>query len=533
MTTTAATAAPRSPLALPLFRSLWLAQLASGIGGWMQTVGGQWMLVSRPGAATWVSLVQAASLLPVLFVSLPAGVLADVLDRRRLLVAVHASMALGAGVLAALTAAGLTTPALLIALTFLLGCGQAVGNPAWQAIQPELVPREQIPAAAALGSMGVNVARAIGPALAGVLLTATSTWVLFTLNAVSYLAVVAALLAWRREEPADAQAEAVAPALHAGARYVRNAPGVRRILLRAALFVLPAAALWALLPVVASDRLHQGSGGYGLLLAALGLGAVLGAALMGPVRQILTPSHLVATASVLFALGTLAAGLVDSLAAVTVLMVPTGLGWLLALSALNTTMQLSLPAWVRARGLAVYLMVFMGGQGIGSLLWGLLARPLTTTGALVLSAALLLLTALAMPVLPLLPQSGTLDRTLAAAWPEPVLSFTPDPEGGPVLVEIEYHVGKADAPAFLAAARRLGTSRLRTGATRWGMFRDAASPGHYVEVFELPSWDEHLRQHHGRTTGYDQELLDAIRAHATGEPEVRHLLPANPSSPSP
>jgi MFS family permease len=529
VTTTPAIAAPRSPLTLPLFRALWLAQLVSGVGGWMQTVGAQWMLVSRPDAATWVSLVQAASLLPVMFVSLPAGVLADVLDRRRLLVAVQTSMAVGAGVLAALTATGLTTPALLIALTFLLGCGQAVGNPAWQAIQPELVPREQIPAAAALGSMGVNVARAIGPALAGVLLTVTSTWVLFTLNAVSYLAVVAALLAWRREEPAVTQAETFAPALRAGARYVRHAPGVRRILVRAALFVLPAAALWALLPVVASDRLHQGSGGYGLLLAALGLGAVLGAVLMGRIRRLLTPRQLIAVASVLFALGTLAAALMDSLAAVTALMVPTGLGWLLALSALNTAMQLTLPAWVRARGLAVYLVVFMGGQGIGSLLWGLAARPLTTTGALIVAAALLLLTAVAMP---LLPQTGTLDRT-PAAWPEPVLSFTPDREGGPVLVEVEYQVDEAEVPAFLAAAERVGTSRRRTGATRWGVFRDAAGSGRYLEVFELPSWDEHLRQHHGRTTGYDQELLDALRAHATGEPRVRHLLPCRPHTPSP
>ncbi|MFD4785917.1 MFS transporter [Streptomyces sp. NPDC058459] len=528
MTTTARTAAPRGPLALPLFRSLWLAQLASGIGGWMQTVAAQWMLVSRPGAATWVSLVQAASLLPMLFVSLPAGVLADVLDRRRLLIAVQVSMAVGAGALAALTAAGLTTPALLIAVTFVLGCGQALGNPAWQAIQPELVPREQIPAAAALGSMGVNVARAIGPALAGVLLTVTSTWVLFTLNAVSYLAVVGALLAWRRAEPADAEPETAARALRAGARYVRHAPGVRRILARAALFVLPASALWALLPVVASDRLHQGSGGYGLLLAALGLGAVLGAALMGRARRILTPSRLVAAASALFALGTLGAALMHSLVVVTVLMVPTGLGWLLALSALNTTMQLSLPAWVRARGLAVYLVVFMGGQGIGSLLWGLLARPLTTTGALVLAAALLLLTALTMPLLPLLPQSGTLDRTPVAAWPEPALSFLPDHDSGPVLVQVEYRVGDSEAPGFLAAARHLGTSRRRTGATRWGMFRDTASPDRYLEVFELPSWDEHLRQHHSRTTGYDQELLDAVRAYATAEPQVRHLMTARP-----
>ena len=517
----------RSPLRDRTYRTLWIAQLASAVGSWMQAVGAQWSLVHGPGAATWVSLVQAASLLPVLFVSLPAGVLADIIDRRRLLLGVQGAMTLLAAALAAMTATGRTTPALLVTLTFLLGCGQAVGNPAWQAIQPELVDREQIPAAAALGSLSVNVARAVGPALAGALLAFTSTWVLFAVNAASFTGVFFALLVWRRPSEEPHRAEALRPALFTAARYVRHAPGIRRILLRATLFVFPASALWALLPVVASGRLGLSAGGYGLLLGALGVGAVLGALAMGRLRGKLTSSQLLVTAGLVFACGMLGAALASNAAAVVVLMVPTGTGWLVTLSTLNTSMQLSLPDWVRARGLAVYLIVFLGGQGVGSLLWGVLAGAVGTVGVLSLTAGLLVLGTLTVPLLPLLPGTGSLDRTVAADWPEPALVFEPPRTAAPVLVEIEYRVPAENVEAYLRAAHRLGVSRRRTGAVRWGVFRDGADPQAFHEVFEVASWDEHLRQHRGRTTAFDQGLLDSVRAMCSREPVVRHLLPAD------
>nr|ARO44648.1 major facilitator transporter [Streptomyces sp.] len=514
------------PLGDPTYRMLWAAQLGSAVGGWMQAVGAQWMLVHRPGAATWVSLVQAASLLPVMFVSLPAGVLADVLDRRRLLIGVQSAMTVLAALLTLLTATGRTTPSVLIAFTFLLGCGQAVGNPAWQAIQPELVPREQIPAAAALGSLSVNVARAVGPAVAGLLLTFTSTWVLFGINAVSFTAVILALLLWRRSGEERAAPEAVLAALHAGGRYVRHAPGVRRILWRAALFVLPASALWALLPVIASGHLHQGSGGYGLLLAALGAGAVAGALGMGRLRKRLTANQLLLSSGLLYGAGVLVTAYSTSLLVVTAVSVVTGLGWLVTLSTLNTSMQLTLPAWVRARALAVYLIVFLGGQGVGSLLWGFVARPLGAQGALVLAGLLLVAGAVSLPLLPLLPDTGTLDRTVSARWPEPALVFDTVGDTGPVLVEVVYEVDPEELSEFLTAAQRLSRSRRRTGATRWRLYQDAADPVKVYEVFEVPSWDEHLRQHHERTTGFDQEVLERVRSLSRTEPQLRHLLPA-------
>lgn len=489
----------------------------------MQTVGAQWLLIHQAHAATLVAIVQAASLLPVMFVSLPAGVLADVLDRRQALLAAQGGMAVIAVLLTALTAANLTTPALLITMTFLLGCGQALTNPAWQAIQPMLVPREQIPAAAALNSMNVNISRAIGPALAGMILAVSSAWVVFAINAVSFAGVLVALARWHEPEDARTGTQTMLPALRSGTRYVRHAPGVRRILVRAALFVVPASALWALLAIVANQSLRIGSAGYGLLLAALGAGAILGALVLSRIRERLSPNAIIGLFSLVFAAGTAVAGTVRSTPVVVVVMFVSGIGWLAVLSTLNTSMQLSLPAWVRARGLSVYLVVFMGGQGLGSLLWGAIAGPLGTRAALVAAAALLAAGVITLAWLPLHKGTGTLDRTIAH-FPVPALAITPVPGDGPVIVALAYRVRAAQADSFIAAMRKLRVSRQRTGATRWGLFRDAGDPERYVELFEVPSWSEHEMQHRERLTGFDADLLTETRRYADGDPEIHHLI---------
>jgi MFS family permease len=514
-----------APLRLPAFRSLWLAQLGSNVGTWMQTVGAQWMLVHQPDAPTLTSLVQAASLLPVLFLSLPAGVFADLLDRRRLLIGLSVAMTAISAALAVLTAAGLTTPTVLIALVFLLGCGSALTGPGWQAVQPELVPREQIPAAAALGSLNVNLARAVGPALAGVIVAVSGPDVVFAINAVSFLGIVAALAAWHRAADRGAAApERVRSALSAGTRYVRNAPGVRRLLLRSALFVVPASALWGLLPVVSSGRLGLGAGGYGLLLGALGLGAIAGAVTVKRVRKAVGRNLLLGLSGCAFAAGGAVCATVTQPVVVAVVLIVTGVGWLYALSTLNTTLQLALPGWVRARGLAVYLMVFMGGQGIGTLLWGLLADAAGIRATLLTATALLLLTSLTLTVWPVRAGTGTFDRDVVAPWPEPMLAWGGEPEPGPVLVEIDYEVAAEHTGDFRAAMAALAVSRRRTGAVHWSLYRDAGREDVWVEVFEVPSWQEHLLQHEGRLTAYDAELVDRARALATGEPRVRHLV---------
>jgi MFS family permease len=512
-----------------VYRSLWFAQLGSNVGSWMQTVGAQWLLVERDHAATLVALVQTASLLPVMLLSLPAGVLADAFDRRRLLLASQAAMAVIAGVLAALTAVGLTTPSTLLALTFLLGCGQAITGPAWQAIQPELVERQQIPAAATLGSLTVNLARAVGPAAAGVIVAVAGSAAVFTINAVSFLGVVAALAVWRRKPTGSGQqAEAALAALNAGTRYVRNAPAVTRILLRAALFVVPGSALWALLPVVSAGPLHLGAGGYGALLGALGVGAVGGALALPRLRVKLSANQVLAGSALLFGLATLSLAVplgAARVAVVAVFMVLGGFGWLASLSTLNASLQLTLPAWVRARGLAAYLLVFMGGQAVGSLLWGLLAGAIGVGATLCIAAALLGVVALTTPWRPLLALTGKLDRNISSHWPDPVLVFEPDPDDGPVLVVKRYRVAESNQQAFIQAMELVGRSRRRTGAVRWDVFRDGDSVDGFTEVFALRSWGEHLRQHSDRLTGADAQFEQRALDFVQGEPTVEHLLP--------
>ena len=520
-----------APMRSGVYRSLWFAQLGSNVGSWMQTVGAQWLLVSHAHASTLVALVQTASLLPVMVLSLPAGVLADVFDRRRLLLVSQSAMAVTAAILALLTQAHLATPATLLALTFVLGCGQAVTGPAWQAIQPELVKREEIPAAAALGSLTVNLARAVGPAIAGLIVAGVGPAAVFGLNAVSFLGVVGALFVWRRAPAETVQRpEPAVSALYAGTRYVTNAPAVRRILLRSGLFVIPGSALWALLPVIARDRLGMGAAGYGGLLGALGVGAVLGALYLGRLRARFSANVLLAASAIGFGLATLVLAIPLGGAAVpvvSVLMIVGGLAWIVSLSTLNASLQLTLPAWVRARGFGAYLVVFMGGQALGSLAWGGLGSAIGDSGALTAAAVLLGLCALSLRVWPLLARLAGVGHTTIeqAHWPEPTLIFEPEPEDGPVMVTRHYTVAEEDREAFLAAMENVGRSIRRTGASSWAVYRDGSTPDGFTEVFTVRSWDEHLRQHEGRLTDADLEFERAADALVVGEPIVEHYFP--------
>ncbi|MGV9676839.1 MFS transporter [Nocardia sp. NPDC003482] len=519
-----------APLASRVFRALWIAQLVSNLGTWMQTVGAQWLLVEEPNAATLVSLVQTATTLPVMLLSIPSGVLADLLDRRRLLIGAQSAMAVCALVLAGVTAVGRITPALLLTLLFLLGIGQAMTAPAWQAVQPELVPRNEIPAAAALGSMSNNIGRAVGPAIAGVLVSLVGPTLVFAVNAASFVGVVAVLVRWRR--PAadqDLPAERPFAALQTGLRFIRAAPAIRRVLLRSILFIGPASALWALLPVVAHARLGLSSSGYGLLLGALGVGAVAGATQLTWLRRTLSPTRLLALAAVLFAVATLAAASVPVAGIVLVALVFGGFSWLTALSTLNSTMQLLLPGWVRARGLSVYQLVFMGGQAVGSLVWGVVAGSFGVTVALWCATGLLALCALTTVWLPV--RVTSLDTTPAAYWPEPVLEFEPEPEDGPVLVLVTYHVPAAAAADFTSAMARVGRSRQRTGAMEWRLYRDVGVADRYIEAFVVRSWDEHMRQHQVRLTANDRLAEQRVGEYTTGESHTLHLVAVRPVQP--
>ncbi|MCG7594961.1 MFS transporter [Mycobacterium sp. PSTR-4-N] len=514
-----------APLRSPVFRALWIAQLVSNLGTWMQTVGAQWMLVDDPRANVLVPLVQTATTLPVMLLALPSGVLADLVDRRRLLLATQGAMAAGVAFLATLTGFGLTTPAVLLIVLFVIGCGQALTAPAWQAIQPDLVPPQQIPAAAALGSMSMNGARAIGPAIAGALVSLAGPTLVFALNAVSFIGIVAVLLWWRRPPVQhDYPQERAMAALSAGGRFIRSSPIVRRILLRTALFIAPASALWGLLPVIAADQLRLSSSGYGLLLGALGVGALLGALVLSRLRSRFGANMLLTLGAIGFAAATTVLALVPVFGVVLAALVVGGASWLLSLSTLNASMQLSLPAWVRARGLSVYQLIFMGGQALGSVVWGVLAGGTSSVTSLLVSVGLLLVCGLSSLWWPLHANTGNLDLTPSSHWPEPTLVFEPEPLDGPVLVLTSYRVLPENEDRFIAAMAVLGRSRQRTGAAQWRLFRSVEEEWTFVETFMVRSWGEHMHQHYTRLTSQDQVIEAGVEQLVEGTATSHHYL---------
>lgn len=397
---------PWAPLRIPAFRGLFIAALTSNVGTWMQTVGAQWFLVEQHASATTVALVQTATLSPTLILAIFAGALADRVDRRSLLIALQIYAAAAAAVLTAIAVAGLLNPLSLLSLLFATGCAVAMTTPAWQAIQPELVPREQFPAAASLSGVTIDAARAIGPPIAGVLVAAAGPQAVFAINAVSFAAVVAALMAWKRppSTPVVTQ-ERLSQSIVTGIRYARDSRVVRRILLRAALFAFPVSALWALLPIAASQHWHLRAIGYGAVLGTVGVGAVLGALVMSRLSRTFSANTLLALAALIDAAGLLAAAYLP-LAVGVVLLLLAGVAWIATLTTLTVAAQLALPQWVRARGFAMYLVVLIGFQALGAFVWGLVASQFGLAASLTAAAVLLIAAAASQGVLPLLPATG-------------------------------------------------------------------------------------------------------------------------------
>jgi MFS family permease len=517
------TASTWVPLRNGVFRALWLAVLVSNVATWMQTVGAQWLLVSQPHASILVALVQTVDYLPDVVFGLVGGVLADTFDRRRLLIAVQAFLVIVGVALAALTFAGQMPPALLLTFTFLIGSGSVLTLPAYQSLVPDLVPRDQLHSAAALASISINIARASGPAIAGLLIARAGVGAVFALNAAMYLLFLVVLVAWRPPaRTAPKFPEPFISALRAGGRYVRYAPVVRRILLRSALFLVPASALWALLPLIASRRLALGADGYGLLLGVLGVGAIFGAVVLPRLRSRMSINVLLAASGITYALVLAAVVLIGNTVVVLIVLLPAGVAWIAVLATVNAELQLFLPAWVRARGLSVYQMVLFGAQGFGALLWGVIAAPAGIVPTFLIAAGVMVAGVATMRFWPLIDTSG-MDRSSVQYWREPNLAMDADPDDGPVVVQTGYTVVSEKEEQFLKAMARVRLSRLRTGATQWGLFRDGETPGRFVELYVVSSWQEHLRQHSDRLTATDQRYDEEAQAFSD-PPETSHLI---------
>ncbi len=516
-----------APLRGRVFRWLWIGLLVGSVGSWAQTVGAQWLFIDDPDAATIVSLVAAANALPMMLFALPAGALSDAFDRRYLLIGVQVYAITVSLLLAVLSWFGLVPPPLLLLFTFAIGLIGAVQLPAWQPLMTELVPREQFAAATRLDMVNVNGARALGPALAGVVIASLGVPAVFVMNAVCALALLVVLLAWRRPRMTFPARERFLPAVAAGARYVRHEPVVRLILTRLAVFVVPATALWALLPLIASRQFGLGSAGYGVMFGALGVGAILGALLLGRIRRRLSAHSLLTVASVAYgaAFGALAF-VPDAVAGVPVLVV-AGACWTAVAATLNAELQLFLPGWVRARAIAIYLMTFTGAQALASPLWGVLTQVTSLRLAIGVAAALVVGGGLAGLLLRI-PDSSHLDRTPADFWDEAAVVLEPGRDAGPVRVSVSYQVPDEALAGWQEAMAAMRRSRQRSGASRWELYRVGEQPGIYVEHFTVPSWAEHQRQHAGRLTVEDRSIEEHAQSFITQPATTVHLLPVEP-----
>jgi MFS family permease len=512
------------------FAIFWLAALISNIGTWMNSVGASWLMTDLRTSPLLVALVQTSTTLPFFLLALPAGALADIIDRRKLLMIINVFMMLAAAVFAFIVWKNEASPLIVLSFTFLLGAGAAFMAPAWQAMIPSTVPQTNLSQAVALGSININLSRAIGPALAGILTAKYGLTSPFAANALSFIAVIVATFFWRQERSYSASnipPEKVWRAIRAGIRYALFSKPLQATMLHAFGFMFFANAFWGLIPLIAKHHLHGDAAFFGSLMAAIGVGGVLAGLYLPVFKRWFKVNTLVMIGSLGTAMVTgyfaVAASPWRAIAAGIVF----GICWVLVLSSVNISAQQSLPDWVRARGLAVFLMVFFGGISLGSAFWGWIANLYSVSYAMygaALGAILFMLLTCKIK----LQQGGEMDLTPSLHWPVPVVAEAVDFDQGPVMVTISYQVNQQDKQAFLKAIYQLKSVRLRNGVYRWGIFENTEKPGQFIEYFMEDTWAGHLR-HHDRVPKQDKILQDRVLAFHEGDkpPIVTHYVSAD------
>jgi MFS family permease len=524
-----------SPLRYPVFRAVWIATGLANLGALIQSVGAAWLMISIARSPDMVVLVQAATALPVMLLSLFAGALADNRDRRLMMLATQLFVLVVSVTLTAYAWAGAITPWLLLLFTFLIGCGSAFNGPAWQASVGDMVPRTELPGAVALNSLSFNIARSVGPALGGAIVAAAGAAGAFAVSAVSNVALIGVLARWRPSRPAQTlPREGIGVAMSAGIRYVSMSPAIRIVLLRAAFFGAGASGLVALMPLVAHEILGGGPLVYGLLLGGFGAGAVGGAFGAARLRRMLTTEALVRRACIAFAVAAALAGVSTNLYLTMAGMLLAGAGWVLAFATFNIAVQLSAPRWVVARALSLYQTAAFGGIAGGSWIWGLVAHRSSVALALIACAVALLGCALLGRWRPLA-QSQDLDLDPLRQWREPETAVPVEHRTGPVVITIEYRIREQDQVKFLAAMSERRRIRRRDGAHNWRLLRDLSDPELWIERYETPTWLDYVRLNN-RMTRNDAVIPESLRALHRGPepPRVRRMLerPATPRSAS-
>jgi len=522
-----------APLGVALFRDRWVASTVSSLGTWMQDTAGTWLMTVLTTSPLLIALMQTAASLPVLILGLLAGATADIYERRRLLIFWQCWMLGSVAILAVLTFMGVVSPITLLLCTFMLNIGSAMNNPAWQAIVPELVPREDIPAAVTLNAASNNIARAVGPALGGLMIAAfmradTGAGWVFALNSASFAGVIYILWRWKRTPiyKSALPAERIAGSVRSGLRYLRYSPSLQGPLIRAFTFTFFVSSVWALLALVAKHDMHrQGAMGYGILNGSLGIGAVIGATTLARIRRRIDADKLLALTGVYYVATMLILAYVHIPAVAIIILIGAGFCWTSTMSTLNVSVQLSVPGWVYARALGAYLMTFQGGMALGSVTWGMIAEHSSTKTSLLCAAIGL---AISIPLTSRIHiLKGELPDLTPYKWKRPIpnLATTPDPDDGPVRISIDYRIPIEHYAEFTHVIHPLEGVRLRGGAVRWGIYRDAADPEHLNETFVMESWLDYLRSRE-RMTAADQAIRERVWAlhHGPDTPHITHQI---------
>ncbi|MBB5043874.1 MFS transporter [Shinella fusca] len=490
---------PLAPFRNETYRLIWAASLISNFGGLVQSVGAAWMMASISPSANMVALVQASTSLPIMLFSVAAGALADNFDRRRLMLSAQCFMLVVSIALTLCAWQGLITPWLLLTFTFLIGCGTALNNPAWQASVGDMVPREDLPAAVSLNSMGFNITRSVGPAIGGVIVAAGGAAAAFAANALSYFALLYALFRWKPNVPRSAlPREDFGRAISAGLRYVSMSPNICKVLLRGFAFGLATSSILSLLPLIARDIVSGGPLTYGILLGCFGLGAIGGALLNASVRERFSSETIARLAFTGFAVSACVSALSTSALLTGAVLPIAGASWVLALSLFNTTVQLSTPRWVVARALSLYQTTTFGGIAAGSWIWGATADTHGAQTALIASAVTMIAGA-ALGLRFSLPELESLNVDPLGRFSEPDLPLDLKPRSGPIVILIDYEIDEKDIPEFLETMTERRRIRIRDGAGQWALMRDLENPTVWTETYHVPTWVEYVRHNQRRT----------------------------------
>lgn len=516
---------PAHPFSIPLFRRIWIANIASQFGGLIQSVGAAWLMVELGGSAIQIALVQASVTLPIMILSLLSGAVADNFPRRSVMLAAQLYMLAVSAILCAFAFMGGLTPWLLLGFTFLIGCGIALNAPSWQATVGDIVPRQTLAAAVAMNSLGFNIARTAGPALGGAIIAIAGVAAAFAINVLSYLGIIYVLLRWKPERPVKpALREDIRTAIAAGVRYVSMSPPIRQVMVRAALFGIAASAALSLLPLVAQDLVGGGAVTFGILSGAFGIGAVIGALSNNHMRRRFKAETVLRLTICAIITGVVIVALSPWLPLTVFGLVVCGSGWLLAMATMNVTVQMAAPRWVVGRALSLYQMAVFGAMAVGSWITGQLAEGLSVSEALLIMAAVQSVSLFAGFIWRL-PQVDELNLDLTGRWRPPATQIPVEPRSGPVHVTVKYHILETDIPRFLAVMNERRRIHLRDGARAWSLVRDLGDAEIWQEQYSFARWLDYVL-HNERRTHADDVSASIVKSLHQGSwpPEIHRML---------